>query len=441
MGLLDLLKHNKIKNPELMKDISHVEEEKLVALLDKVGDDEKEKIENQLRMVRIGLKGEENVRFELMHLKEPCLILHDITLFDNAGSQSQIDFIVLTAHCGFVLESKRLSGDIKIDAEGNFTRLLKNREGKVYKTEGIYSPIRQNEIHLDVLKKFLEDRKLIKYYPFESIVVISNDKSVVNKTFATQAIKEAIVKYDQLPVRIMQLVNRHMDMDISDSKMYEIAEAIIANDTPRVIDYVSSLGLHLVDKEIEEETTKALETGFIDDEETSEKLNDDSLLKALKKYRFEKAKQLNIQPYFIFNNAQLEGIINNMPKTKDELIKLQGFGEKKFETYGQDILDILSGKEVVVSPVKEKPTYTPKTESKPKAAHNEEALRNELKKYRFKKAQELNYQAYYIFNNNQMEEIIQKLPKNKEEFMSISGFAEKKYEMYGEDILKIIREN
>ena len=203
MGLLDLLLHSKIKKPELVKDISHVEEEKLAALLDKVGDDEKEKIENKLKMVRIGLKGEENVRFELMHLKEPCLILHDVTLFDEAGSQSQIDFIVLTSRCGFVLESKCLSGDIKIDAEGNFTRLFKNKEGKVYKTEGIYSPIRQNEIHVSVLRRFLMDRKLIKNYQFESIVVISNDKSIVNKTFATNAIKETIVKYGQLPVRIL----------------------------------------------------------------------------------------------------------------------------------------------------------------------------------------------------------------------------------------------
>ena len=46
-----------------------------------------------------------------------------------------------------------------------------------------------------------------------------------------------------------------------------------------------------------------------------------------------------------------------------------------------------------------------------------------------------------IFNNEQLTELVQKLPSNKEELLAINGFAEKKFELYGEDILRIISLN
>ena len=45
----------------------------------------------------------------------------------------------------------------------------------------------------------------------------------------------------------------------------EVEEAIKENDTPRPIDYVSSLHLKLANKEVMEETSKAQESGFGDD--------------------------------------------------------------------------------------------------------------------------------------------------------------------------------
>lgn len=428
MGFLDLFTHNKIKEPQVVKDVDMSELEKLNSLLGKVGDDQKDIIENQMKASMIGLDGEKRVMYELKHLSKPCLILHDVTLFDKSAEQSQMDFIVLTRNCGFILESKCLSGDIKIDSEGNFTRILKTKDGKVYKTVGIYSPIHQNEIHLSVLNTFFNDNKLPRNYPIEPIVVISNDRCVVNKTFAPSSIKNGIVKYDQLNVKILQLMNKHADIDVSDDRLLNIAEALKENDTPRPVDYVASLHLKLADKEVVEETSKAQESGFIDDKNTSEKLNDDKLLKELKLYRVQKAEKWKTQPYRIFDNQILEGIITSLPTNKAELLEIEGFTEKKYQYFGEDILKIVNGD-----------SYVPQKEETPvSVSSSDQKLIAALKKYRFKKAEELHLPAYCVFNNAQMNQLVSQKPKTKEELLKLTGFTEKKTATYGDDILKII---
>lgn len=54
------------------------------------------------------------------------------------------------------------------------------------------------------------------------------------------------------------------------------------------------------------------------------------------------SRQENIKPYYIYNNEQLNDLINKKPKSFDELKSVSGFGEKKTEKYGNDILNILS---------------------------------------------------------------------------------------------------
>lgn len=48
-----------------------------------------------------------------------------------------------------------------------------------------------------------------------------------------------------------------------------------------------------------------------------------------------------MKPYFLFNDKQMEDLIEKMPKTKDELKNVSGFGDVKVEKYGDDILKLL----------------------------------------------------------------------------------------------------
>ena len=61
-----------------------------------------------------------------------------------------------------------------------------------------------------------------------------------------------------------------------------------------------------------------------------------------------------------------------------------------------------------------------------------------LRKWRKEKALKLGIKPYIIFSDSTIIELANKKPKNKEELLNIRGMGEKKYENYGEEILKIL---
>ncbi|WP_255193565.1 HRDC domain-containing protein [Brevibacillus laterosporus] len=68
---------------------------------------------------------------------------------------------------------------------------------------------------------------------------------------------------------------------------------------------------------------------------------------------------------------------------------------------------------------------------------NETLLREELTSYRLQTSRDENIKAYYIFNNNELEDMIAKYPRTEEELLSIKGFGQVKVEKYGKGILGI----
>ena len=72
--------------------------------------------------------------------------------------------------------------------------------------------------------------------------------------------------------------------------------------------------------------------------------NIDDVKRRLKAWRLEKSRSEGNKPYYIFNDAQMEDLIEKNPKTKEELLKVSGFGAVKVEKYGEDILKILANR-------------------------------------------------------------------------------------------------
>jgi hypothetical protein len=68
---------------------------------------------------------------------------------------------------------------------------------------------------------------------------------------------------------------------------------------------------------------------------------DPDLLEALKSWRTDLAKEQNMAPFMIIPNKPLEFVAAAKPTTETELLDLSGFGPKKVETYGADILEIV----------------------------------------------------------------------------------------------------
>lgn len=65
-------------------------------------------------------------------------------------------------------------------------------------------------------------------------------------------------------------------------------------------------------------------------------------------------------------------------------------------------------------------------------------LLDNLRKERLKIAREIKKPAYTVFNNQQLVALATYKPKNKEEFISIYGLGEGKYNIYGEQIIELI---
>ena len=66
------------------------------------------------------------------------------------------------------------------------------------------------------------------------------------------------------------------------------------------------------------------------------------MYKELKEYRLRKSKEENLKAFMIFTNEMLDALTNIKPLSKDELLNIKGFGDKKVEQYGDDILSIIN---------------------------------------------------------------------------------------------------
>lgn len=75
-------------------------------------------IDRQIRLARYGAAGENNIAFELKNSGMDMYILHDIYL-ETETLAAQIDYIVVTRQCTFIIECKNLIGNITIDNTGS----------------------------------------------------------------------------------------------------------------------------------------------------------------------------------------------------------------------------------------------------------------------------------------------------------------------------------
>ncbi len=68
-----------------------------------------------------------------------------------------------------------------------------------------------------------------------------------------------------------------------------------------------------------------------------------TLFERLRWWRVETARSHNVPAYVIFHDATLKEIARAMPVTLDELRQVSGVGEKKLETYGEQLIALVSG--------------------------------------------------------------------------------------------------
>ena len=78
-----------------------------------------------------------------------------------------------------------------------------------------------------------------------------------------------------------------------------------------------------------------------------EKIINSELFNKLRNWRRETAIREGVKPYIIFSDATLIELCNKLPKTQKELLEIRGMGEKKFNKYGEEILENGEEREVL----------------------------------------------------------------------------------------------
>lgn len=172
--------------------------------------------------------------------------------------------------------------------------------------------------------------------------MLANPKTVLNVKYATKDIKGKIVRADQLISKIKEMDAKMESAEYSQSNMLEIANSILGKCIESRSDYAKKYedllqkmegGTAQIQNEVVEETHV----------ENCPEGNREKIVKRLKAFRLEQSRKEKIKPYYIFNDAQMEDIIEKNPQTKEELLQISGFGNVKVEKYGEEIIGILKG--------------------------------------------------------------------------------------------------
>lgn len=453
MGILSDLFNKESENfktisvPTFIKEFSKESDNisELEQILSKLCNEEKkDEISKEIALMKMGLAGESNVNFELKNCTFPFLCLHDIRL-EYEGLVAQVDYLIITKRFICVLETKQLQGNVNINSEGEFIRVYKGKNGYDIKT-GMYSPIEQNRKHVNLIKRILKEEFDYTQIPIKSVVVMANPKAIINKKYAPKEIQLQIIRAEKLNDYLLDAMKISEYVVLKEETAFKLANYFNDKHSPIVFDYKSKFGL--TDRDFIKESTetnsntqdeltpdtnpKLYEKSI---EETKLSAGDMELAQRLKQYRNKKAEEegLDFRKYhFIFSNAVILSMVESKPENISELFKIKGLGEVKINKYGKDILEILKAYQAL----------SLENENKLQESSimiDDNKIREKLKAYRLETSRKENIKPYFIFNNEQMEEIIKLKPKSKEELIKVKGFGDVKTEKYGDQIVSILK--
>lgn len=168
--------------------------------------DTKKMVEQEMRNIRSGIKGETEAAYEIdFHYAQSknWMVIHDLRL-ECEGRVAQIDHLVINRFLDmYVCESKRFSEGVGISEQGEFTAFF---NGKPY---GIPSPLEQNRRHMIVLESVFKSGQValpkrlgISIRPsLNGLVLVSRTARISRPKRKIDGI-EQVIKNDQLKSRI-----------------------------------------------------------------------------------------------------------------------------------------------------------------------------------------------------------------------------------------------
>ena len=221
MGILDIFEQ--FRDTIFLKDNSTLQKrvKELESLLEK--DPQNEQLQQELFLSKKGLKGEDEIVYQLKKANIGMYVLRDINI-EYEDLKAQIDFVVITPWCCYFIECKNLMGNITLDERGNFIREYKYKGHSIKK--GMESPYRQVCAQREVYKKiWMKIQGKIKTFLFEKkfeetyrvLVVAANGENILNTKNAPKDIKYEVIKADAL-IRKLEYDRNHSDKSLWDNR-------------------------------------------------------------------------------------------------------------------------------------------------------------------------------------------------------------------------------
>ncbi len=157
------------------------------------------------------------------------------------------------------------------------------------------------------------------------------------------------------------------------------------------------------------------------------------------KWRQERAARVNLPPFKVVNNKTLLDIAKARPRNKEELTAIKGITTTVWHRNGQDMLNaVRRGDRLPASKVPPQ-SKARRNDARQPVHWNDQHAVDSLKKWRNLKAEERGIHHLAVLPGYALENIARLRPPGSEALSAIQGVGKKRAELYGEEILDIIK--
>ena len=325
----------KVKTPILVKEATEIIqliEQYKKEIANTIDEKQNKSLTEKVKLLELGLKGENSVLFELQNSFLPIHILHDVRIA-HKDLTAQIDFVVLTRKFILIIEVKNYFGNILVNEKDEFIRQVYKRNKLAFQ-EGFYSPVRQVERQVEVFESYMRAMGAVTRTPIKSVVVFTNNRTVINTKKASENVKRKILRVDGLVGYIKQELEKSSPVHFLDNRMKEMSDYIKASHFELIYDETDLVELKLLEETISTQNESNKLSVLVQTKNTD-------LEETFKKFRMKLATEQNVKAFHIFSNKTLEELILKQPCNLNDLKTIHGIGEMKINAFGDELIGII----------------------------------------------------------------------------------------------------
>lgn len=199
----------------------------------------RERISADYSKQKAGYTGERNLDYPLSYLEDDWLILHDVRL-QTGVHFFQMDTLILTSSCLFILEVKNISGSLFFDTD--FNQLIRTKEEA---SEAFPDPLMQADRQQWLLAKWLQHSPYPNI-PIETLVVISSPRTILQTSPNNHSLYNKVIHSMKLSSVIPSVAKKYQDI-LNREEVSSLAELILQCHHPQDVDILSRYKLNKSD--------------------------------------------------------------------------------------------------------------------------------------------------------------------------------------------------